>query len=93
MIDLYHKRVNGNKNKLDVQIKRNKILEKINEKYHKIYFLPRGKIEKYNIISIEKMIKEEKRKKFRGKRKINIFDFLYDVNNEKYTTKYNNTIK
>ena len=70
LIDLYHKRINGNKNKKEQEIKRNKLMIKIGEKNRKVYFLPKGKIEKYNVVSIKK---------------IDIWDFLHDrVNEDNY---------
>lgn len=80
LIDLYHKRINGNKNKKEQENKRNKLMIKIGEKNRKVYFLPKGKIEKYNVVSIKKIKDKEKLKNRKIIKKIDIWDFLYDQN-------------
>ena len=59
LLDLYHKKINGNKNKLEQENKRSELMKKIEVKNKKLHFLPRGKIEKYNIVAIKK--KDRKR--------------------------------
>ena len=84
IIDLYHKKINGNKNKMEMQKNWNNLIKKIEDKNKKSYYLPRGKIEKYNIVSIQKKKNEEKLKNKKVIKKIDIWDFLYDQsNNEK----------
>ena len=80
LIDLYHKRINGNKNKKEQENKRNKLMIKIGEKNRKVYLLPKGKIEKYNVVSIKKIKDKEKLKNRKIIKKIDIWDFLYDQN-------------
>lgn len=82
LIDLYHKRVNGKKNKAEQEYKRARLMDKIEEKNKKVYFLPRGKIEKYNMISIKKLKDKEKLKNKKVVKKIDIWDFLHDQNND-----------
>ena len=79
VIDLYHKRINGNKNKLEQQNYRQTLLNKVKEKNSKVIYLPRGKIEKYNIMHIEKKKEEEKMKIKKAIKKVDIWDFLYDI--------------
>ena len=80
LIDLYHKRINGKKNKAEQEYKRAKLMDKIEEKNKKVYFLPRGKIEKYNMISIKKVKDKEKLKNKKVVKQIDIWDFLHDQN-------------
>ena len=82
IIDLYHKKVNGKRNKDKVVNNWNRLMQKIEEKNKKTYFLPRGKIEKYNIVSIQKKKNEEKMKHHKIAKKTDIWDFLYDQSNE-----------
>ena len=78
LIDLYHKKKNGTKNRMQLQKNWNNLMKKIEEKNKKTYYLPRGKIEKYNIVSIQKKKNEEKLKNKKVVKKIDIWDFLYD---------------
>ena len=82
IIDLYHKKVNGNKNKLEQQKFRETLLNKVKEKNSKTHYLPRGKIEKYNIVNIQKKKEEEKIKNKKAKKKVDIWDFLYDISKD-----------
>lgn len=82
VIDLYHKKVNGNKNRMDIQKNRENLMKKIENKNKKAYYLPHGKIEKYNVVSIQKKKNEEKLKNKKVAKKIDIWDFLYDQNSE-----------
>ena len=82
IIDLYHKKINGNKNKLEMQNYRETLLNKIKEKNNKTHYLPRGKIEKYNIGSIQKKREVERIKNKNDKKKVDIWDFLYDISND-----------
>ena len=79
VIDLYHKKINGNKNKLEQQNYRQTLLNKVKEKNSKAIYLPRGKIEQYNIVNIEKKREEERIKIKKAKKKVDIWDFLYDI--------------
>ena len=84
VIDLYHKKINGNKNKLEQQNYRQTLLNKVKAKNSKVIYLPRGKIEKYNIVNIEKKREEERIKIKKAKKNVDIWDFLYDIpKNEK----------
>ncbi len=78
IIDLYHKRINGNKNKEEVKKNWDNLMKKIKEKNKKTYFLPRGKIEKYNIVSIQKRKNEEKIKNKKIKKKL-IYGIFYMI--------------
>jgi hypothetical protein len=78
IIDLYHKKVNGSKNRMELQKKRENLMKKIENKNNKAYYLPKGKIEKYNVAAIEKKKKEERLKNKKVVKKIDIWDFLYD---------------
>ena len=79
VIDLYHKKINGNKNKLDQQNIRQTLLNKVKAKNSKAIYLPRGKIERYNIVNIEKKREEDRIKIKKAKKKVDIWDFLYDI--------------
>lgn len=88
IIDLYHKKINGNKNKLELQKNWNNLMKKIEEKNKKLYFLPKGKIEKYNVVRIKNIKDKYKIKHKKVIKKINIWDFLYDQKQtENLTTK------
>ena len=82
IIDLYHKKVNGNKNKLEQQKYRETLLNKVKEKNSKTHYLPKGKIEKYNIVNIQKKKEEERIKNKKAKKKVDIWDFLYDISKD-----------
>lgn len=82
LTDLYHKRVNGDKNKEEILERRNILMKRIDEKNRKIYLFPRGKIEKYNIVGINLIKKKEKLKHKRIIKKIDIWDFLHDQLNK-----------
>ena len=82
LIDLYHKKINGNKNKEEVKKNWNNLMKKIEEKNKKNYFLPRGKIEKYNIVSIQRNKNHIYTKNKQFEKKIGIWDFLYDQNDD-----------
>ena len=82
IIDLYHKKINGRKNKLEQLNNMDRLLMIIKEKNNKSYYLPRGKIERYNIVAINKKKMEERLKNKKAKKKIDIWDFLYDQYNE-----------
>ena len=82
LIDLYHKRINGNKNRVEQENKRRALMKKVDEKNKKIYFLPRGKFEKYNIVKIKNMKDKDRLKNKKIIKKIDIWDFLYDQNIE-----------
>ena len=87
-IDLYHKKINGNRNRKQVQQNWDNLMKKIVDKNKKTYYLPRGKIEKYNIVSIRKKKNEEKMKNQKVIKKIDIWDFLYDTSsNDNYENK------
>ena len=57
-------------------------MKKIEEKNKKNYFLPRGKIEKYNIVSIQRNKNHIYTKNKQFEKKIDIWDFLYDQNDD-----------
>ena len=82
LIDLYHKKINGRKNKLEQLNNMDRLLMIIKEKNNKSYYLPRGKIERYNVVAINKKKMEERLKNKKTKKKIDIWDFLYDQYNE-----------
>ena len=82
IIDLYHKKINGRKNKLEQLNNMDRLLMIIKEKNNKSYYLPRGKIERYNVVAINKKKMEERLKNKKTKKKIDIWDFLYDQYNE-----------
>ena len=90
-IDLYHKKINGNRNKKQLQQNWNNLMKKISDKNKKAYYLPRGKIEKYNVVSIQKKKNEEKLKNKKVVKKIDIWDFLYDQASENESN-YNDEI-
>ena len=91
LIDLYHKRVNGNKNKEEVLKRRDLLMKRIEEKNRKIYLLPRGKIEKYNIVRISQIKEKDRLKHKRVVKKIDIWDFLHDQLNKDYLLKDNSS--
>lgn len=82
LIDLYHKKINGNKNRMQMQKNWDNLIKKIEDKNKKTYYLPRGKIEKYNIVSIQKKKNDEQQKHKKTVKKIDIWDFLYDQSND-----------
>ena len=82
LIDLYHKRINGNKNRIEQENKRRELMKKVEEKNKKIYFLPRGQFEKYNIVKMKNMKDKDRLKNKKVIKKIDIWDFLHDQNIE-----------
>ena len=85
LIDLYHKKVNGKKNRLELDNKRSALMKKIEDKNKRVYFLPKGKIEKFNIVAIKKKLEKDKLKNKKVIKKIDIWDFLHDrVNEDNY---------
>ena len=93
IIDLYHKKINGNRNRKELQNNWNNLMKKIEDKNKKAYYLPRGKIEKYNIVSIQKNQNEEKMKKKKVVKKIDIWDFLHDLSNGDFESNYEEEMK
>ena len=82
LIDLYHKKINEKKNKLEQDNKRSEIMKKIEDKNKKVYFLPRGNIEKFNIVATKKKLEKDKSKNKKVIKKIDIWVFLHDRINE-----------
>lgn len=93
LIDLYHKKINGDRNREQQQKNRDNLLKKVEDKNKKAYYLPRGKIEKYNVVSIQKKKNEEKMKKKKVIKKIDIWDFLHDQSYNEIESDYNETIE
>ena len=93
IIDLYHKKINGNRNKKMLQQNWDNLMKKISDKNKKAYYLPKGKIEKYNIVSIQKKKNEEKLKNKKIVKKIDIWDFLYDQTSEQNESNYSDKIQ
>ena len=86
MLDLYHKKIKGNKNKIELENKRLGLMRKIEEKNKKVYFLPRGKIEKYNVVSIKNLKDKHRLKNQIVVKDIDIWDFLHDQNIDEINT-------
>ena len=86
MLDLYHKKIKGNKNKIELENKRLGLMRKIEEKNKKVYFLPRGKIEKYNVVSIKNLKDKHRLKNQVVVKDIDIWDFLHDQNIDEINT-------
>ena len=77
-IDSYHKMVNVNRNKMEMKKKRDSILKKVEDRSNKNYVYSRGKYD-FNIVQEEKNKKIERLKNKKQMKKIDIWDFFYDV--------------
>ena len=78
IIDAYHKMKNVNRNNLEMKKKRDNILKKVEKRANKHYVFSRGKVD-YNIVLEEKNKEIERLKNKKHLKKIDIWDFLYDV--------------
>ena len=78
IIDAYHKMKNVNRNNNEMKKKRDNILKKVEKRANKHYVFSRGKVD-YNIVSEEKNKEIERMKNKKHLKKIDIWDFLYDV--------------
>ena len=78
IIDSYHKMKNVNRNNLEMKKKRDNILKKVEKRANKHYVFSRGKVD-YNIVLEEKNKEIERLKNKKHLKKIDIWDFLYDV--------------
>ena len=81
-LDSYHKKIKGEKNRLEIQNKRLGLLKKIEEKNKKVFFLPRGKFEKYNIVRIQNLKDKYRLKNKIIVKKLDVLDFLHDKKEE-----------
>ena len=78
IIDAYRKMKNVNRNNLEMKKKRDNILKKVEKRANKHYVFSRGKVD-YNIVLEEKNKEIERLKNKKHLKKIDIWDFLYDV--------------
>ena len=82
-LDLEHKRLKSEKYKKEEKERALEMYKKYEAKKDKIIFKPRHQDIYSNLIYIEKIRKEEKRKNKNAKKEIDIYDFLYDIDEEK----------
>ena len=77
-IELEHKKMKAEKHKIYLKKRMGQLVKRMEEKNNKIYFLSGKKVNKYNMVIIEKKKLAEKLKKKKKKKVLGIEDFLYD---------------
>ena len=82
-IDLEKKRLKSEKHKKEEKERALELYKKYEAKKDKIIFKPRHQDIYSNLIYIEKIKREERRKNKKAKKEIDIYDFLYDIDEEK----------
>jgi hypothetical protein len=82
-IDLSRKKYKSEKHKQEEKQRELELYKKLEAKKDRIIFRPRRQDLYSNLIIIEKMKKEEKKKNKNVKKDIDIYDFLYDIDEEK----------
>ena len=82
-IDLNRKKYKSEKHKQEEKQREMELYKKLEAKKDRIIFRPRRQDLYSNLIIIEKMKKEEKKKNKNVKKDIDIYDFLYDIDEEK----------
>jgi uncharacterized protein (DUF3820 family) len=82
-IDLEKKMLKSEKYKKEEKERALELYKKFEAKKDKIIFKPRHQDIYSNLIYIEKIKREERRKNKKSKKEIDIYDFLYDIDEEK----------
>ena len=82
-IELSRKKYKSEKHKQEEKQRELELYKKLEAKKDRIIFRPRKQDMYSNLIIIEKMKKEEKKKNKNVKKDIDIYDFLYDIDEEK----------
>ena len=82
-IDLSRKKYKSEKHKQEEKQRELELYKKLEAKKDRIIFRPRRQDLYSNLIIIEKMKKEERKKNKNVKKDIDIYDFLYDIDEEK----------
>ena len=77
-IELEHKKTKAEKHKSYVQKKMIQLIKNLEKKNNKIYYLQGKKVNKYNMVVIDKIKKAERNKRKGKNNLLNIEDFLYD---------------
>ena len=86
-IELNRKKYKSEKHKKEEKQREMELYKKLEAKKDRIIFRPRRQDMYSNLIIIEKMKKEEKKKNKNVKKDIDIYDFLYDIDEEKENNK------
>ena len=83
-IELNHKRVKAEKHKKEEELRNLELYKKLQAKKDRIVFKPTRQDNYASLVYIEKLKKESKKKTKKVKKEIDIFDYLYDLdeNNE-----------
>ena len=82
-IEQNHKNIKAEKYRKEEELKQREIHKKMEEKKNRILFKPTREDIYSSLIYIEKIKAKERKKKKNIKRKIDIFDFLYDIDDDK----------
>ena len=82
-IEQNHKTIKAEKYRKEEELKQREIHKKMEEKKNRIVFKPTRQDIYSSLVYIEKIKTKERKKKKNIKRKIDIFDFLYDVDEDK----------
>ena len=82
-IDLNHKRTKADKYKKEEELKNLELYKKLQAKRDRIIFRPRFQNDYSSLVYIEKLKREAKKKTKNVKKEIDIFDFLYDIDENK----------
>ena len=78
-IEKNHKRIKAEKYKKEEELKELELYKKLKAKKERIIFRPKRQDNYSSLIYIEKLKKEEKKRRKKVKKEIDIFDYLYDL--------------
>ena len=82
-IELNHKRVKAEKHKKEEELRNLELYKKLQAKKDRIVFKPTRQDNYASLVYIEKLKKESKKKTKKVKKEIDIFDYLYDLDENK----------
>ena len=82
-IELNHKRVKAEKHKKEEELRNLELYKKLQAKKDRIVFKPTRQDNYSSLVYIEKLKKESKKKTKKVKKEIDIFDYLYDLDENK----------
>ena len=83
-IDKNHKRIKAEKYKKEEELKQLELYKKLQAKKERIIFKPTRQDNNYSsLVYIEKLKKEAKKRTKKVKKEIDIFDYLYDIEDDK----------
>ena len=82
-IELNHKRVKAQKHKKEEELRNLELYKKLQAKKDRIVFKPTRQDNYASLVYIEKLKKESKKKTKKVKKEIDIFDYLYDLDENK----------